>query len=49
MLPTPGLVASGKSSLALVRVGSEEAVTHCSAGTGGNVSNHKRLQMACLN
>lgn len=38
-----------QSSLAPVRVGCEEAVTHCSIGTGGNVSNHKRLQMARLN
>lgn len=47
--PYPGTAGIRQSSLAPVRVGCEEAVTHCSIGTGGNVSNQKRLQMACLN
>lgn len=47
--PYPGTGSIRQSSLAPVRVGCEEAVTHCSIGTGGNLANHKRLQMACLN
>lgn len=47
--PYPRTGGIRQISLAPVRVGCEEAVTRCSAGTEGNVSNRKRLQMACLN